>query len=431
MFDPWIITLTILCACLTGLSIFLGMLFVKKQRDIHGLDSEILILKKQIEIQKALESERENFIKQNQEQLKSAIESISQKALINNNESFLKMAQSSFHELKEKAKLEFDFKQESFKKMIDPIQQTMDKVNQQINEIEKDRIHSFADIKRHMLDLTQTHKDLRSETQNLVKALRSPNSRGQWGEMQLKRVIEMSGMVAYCDFIQQVSVDDGRLRPDVLVRLPGNKNIVIDAKTPLQAYLEALETSDEEQKQEHLLVHSRHIRQHIKQLSQKNYHQQFDNSPEFVVMFIPGESIFSAALTVDPGLIEFGVNEKIILATPTTLIALLRAVAYGWQQETIAENARLIGNLGKEFYKRLVDFSSHYSKVGRLLSQSIHAYNESVGSFDRRVMVSARKFQELDPSLIKMEMDVPSYDVQARLSTVTEPEVEPNSDENT
>ncbi len=424
MLDTLTTALIVLCLCITGFAVFFGMMNLKKQRYISVIESENLILKKQIEMQKFLEIERENFIKQNQEYIKSTIESISQKALINNNESFLKMAQSSFKELQEKTKLEFDFKQDSFKKMIDPIQQTMDKVNQQINEIEKDRIHSFADLKRHMIDLTQTHKDLRSETHNLVKALRSPNSRGQWGEMQLKRVIEMSGMVAYCDFIQQVSTDDGRLRPDVLVRLPGNKNIVIDAKTPLQAYLEALETSDEDRKQEQLLVHARHIRQHIKQLSQKNYHQQFDNSPEFVVMFIPGESIFSAALMVDPGLIEFGVNEKIILATPTTLIALLRAVAYGWQQETIAENARMIGNLGKEFYKRLVDFSAHYSKVGRLLSQSIHAYNESVGSFDKRVMVSARKFQELDPSLTKMDLDISSYDVQARLSSLVESDVE-------
>ncbi|MBA4249641.1 MAG: DNA recombination protein RmuC [Candidatus Puniceispirillum sp.] len=429
LLDPLNIVLLIICFSISVFAIFLGVIYLKKQRYISVIESENLMLKNQIEMQKILEIERENFIKQNQEYMKSAIESISQKALINNNESFLKMAQSSFKELQEKTKLEFDFKQDSFKKMIDPIQQTMDKVNQQITEIEKDRIHSFADLKRHMLDLTQTHKDLRSETHNLVKALRSPNSRGQWGEMQLKRVIEMSGMVAYCDFVQQVSTDDGRLRPDVLVRLPGNKNIVIDAKTPLQAYLEALETSDEDRKQEHLLVHARHIRQHIKQLSQKNYHQQFDNSPEFVVMFIPGESIFSAALTVDPGLIEFGVNEKIILATPTTLIALLRAVAYGWQQETIAENARMIGALGKEFYKRLVDFSAHYSKVGRLLSQSIHAYNESVGTFDKRVMVSARKFQELDPSLIKMDLDMSSYDVQARLSSLVDPEVESVSQE--
>jgi DNA recombination protein RmuC len=292
-----------------------------------------------------------------------------------------------------------------------------------VDQIEKKRAADYGGLTEQLKMFSQDQKQLRTETGNLVKALRRPTVRGQWGEIQLRRVVEMAGMVKHCDFTEQSTAgdDSARIRPDLVVRLPGEKQVVVDAKTPLDAYLDALEAADDDLRQAAMARHAQQVRDHIQGLSKRSYWDQFETSPDFVVMFLPNEGVFYAALDQDATLIEKGVEQKVILATPTTLIALLRAVHYGWQQEVLAENAQRISELGRELYERLATLAGHFRDLGGRLDAAIDSYNKAIGSLEGRVLVSARRFPELGVSRAKDLPELPTVDRTAR--TLQAPEI--------
>ncbi len=330
--------------------------------------------------------EQKRLLDEAKEALKDTFNALSADALKSNNQMFLELAKKTLENLLIEAKGDLGRRQEAISGMLKPLKEALEQYQRRIRQIEQD----YGGLKEHIKDLTK-------ETSNLATALKVPQVRGRWGEITLRRVVEVAGMSKYCDFEEQPSVqtEDGRRRPDLIVRLPGGRTVVVDAKAPLDAYMDAIESEDEDNRQKALLRHVQAIKKHMQELSSRSYWSQFDPSPDFVVLFLPGESFFSAALEQDRGLIEDGISRRVILATPTTLIALLRTVAYGWQQQQITENAKRIWQTGAELFDRVYKFSEHLSKIGEGLSKAIDSYNSSVGSWTSRVIPSARKLKEL------------------------------------
>jgi DNA recombination protein RmuC len=389
---------------------------------LSRLRTRIALAEAALQNQATLQEEREQTIQTAEAQLARAFSELANQSLRSNSEAFLNLAHEHLGRHDERAKSDLEARQKAIEGIVQPVREALSKTEKQIAEIEKDRREAYGSIKQHLSQMSETQVALQAETRNLVNALRRPEVRGQWGELTLRRLAELAGMVEYCDFYEQENTEtaEGRRRPDMIIRMPNGRELIVDVKTPLDAYLAAVEAGSEETRRAALKRHAENVRSRIRELALKSYWSQFEKSPEFVILFIPGDQFLEAALREHPQMLEEALHQKVILATPTSLVALLKAVAYGWRQVALEENAKKIQGLGEDLYQRLAGFTGHLSKLGRQLGSSVDAYNSAVGSLERNVLPGARKFREMGVSARKDIDELPSLDTGPRSVQLSE-----------
>jgi len=354
-------------------------------------------VKAQLETERGQHAARLEELRKAEERISTQFRSLAQEALGSNSKRFLELVSERFESHRKTASEDLEKRQTAIDQMVKPLHETLEKFDARVGEIEKARQTAYAQIREQVEALKINSESLRGETSRLVQALRAPKTRGRWGELQLRQVFEMAGMVEHVDYLREATMEgeEGRLRPDAVVRLPGGKSIVVDAKTPLEGYLNAVEAADPQTQAAALADHARQLRTHVRQLSAKEYWARLDHAPDFVVMFVPGEAMYSAAIEKDPALFEDAFNRRVLISTPTTLIALVKAIAYGWQQEKLAENAQAVAANARDLYDRLSVMGGHLDKLGRSIHRSVEAYNRTVGSLEGRVLPAARRFEQL------------------------------------
>ncbi|MDH3971308.1 MAG: DNA recombination protein RmuC [Gammaproteobacteria bacterium] len=398
---------------------------------LERLRNEHAQLETELDHERLRALEKQAALEQLNSQLKDTFNAMATEALNSNNEQFLRLAKESLGQFHIKAEGELEKREKAVENLVKPIRDALEKTEKQVERMESGRQQAHGALTKHLETMAESHRLLQSETRNLVQALRRPEVRGQWGELTLKRLAELAGMVEHCDFQEQASVqtDNGQQRPDMVVRMPDKREIIVDAKTPLDAYLSAVESVKDDERKTRLEQHARNVRARIRELSSKSYWQQFRHSPDFVVLFIPGDQFLSAALDVDHTLIEDALSQNVILATPTSFVALLRAIAYGWRQEVLAENAEVIREVGQDLYGRLATFAEHLSRLGRSLDSSVSAYNKAISSYDSRILPGAKKFTELGVTARKQPPRLEPIERSAR--HVEAPEAIPASNDQT
>ena len=406
----------LLIVLLVGILLGIVLGLVIRNGKIRVLEHKNAELELTLQLEQKNKQQLDEILDHTRDQLANTFNQLSNEALTRNNSNFLRLAEENLKRFQSEAKADLGTKEKAIEQMLKPINEALQQTSKQIQEIEKDRKEAYGSLNTTIAQMNLNQQQLQLETQNLVQALRRPEVRGQWGEMTLRRLAELSGMVSHCDFYEQThtTTETGSIRPDMIVRLPEKREIIVDAKTPLDAYLSAIQAKDDATRKLELKRHAQIIRGRIKELSRKNYWAEYSQSPEFVVLFIPGEQFLSAALEVDPALLEDSMSQNIILATPTNFIALLRAVSYGWKQQALAENAEIIRELGETLYKRLSTFGNHLSKLGNSLGSSVNHFNSAVGSLERQVLPGARKFTEMGISSKNAITDLPPVEQMPR-----------------
>ena len=408
-----------IAVCFGILCLVTGFLIahLKAQREIVVLKQENMRLSTRLEMEERNQSEKLAALNQAEDRFKDTFAALSNQVLKSSNEEFLQLAQESMRQFHVQARADLEKRERSIHTLVEPIKEALLQTGKQIHRIEKERSAAYGNLEKYLDSMSKTQEQLQNETRNLVKALRRPEIRGRWGEMTLKRLVELAGMVEHCDFYEQEQINskEGAVRPDMIIRMADEREIVVDVKTPLDAYLNALESDDEKGREDGLKRHARIVRERVRELSRKAYWQQFEKAPDFVVMFIPGEQFLSAALDIDRTLLEDAIREKVILATPTSFIALLQVIEYGWRQQSLAENAEKIRIMGQDIYNRLATFGEHLARLGKNLGGSVESYNKAVGSLERQVLPGARKFTEMGVSPKKKIPELDPIESQVRM----------------